>query len=150
MRSYCGGGKSRVGNNVRSLITSIVALLGTVLSSSFVLAADYGVDFGVETDAGKDAGSLTCLFNRMCNAKMESFGLRVSIHVLRSDPERARVYLDGDYLGCCYFDGGARSIEVDPRKPLSRVPFFKGIAAKGAFFIQNERVGTLYLRFDYR
>ena len=150
MRSYRGGGKSRVGNNVRSLITSIVALLGTVLSSSFVLAADYGVDFGAETDAGKDAGSLTCLFNRMCSAKMESLGLRVSIDVLRSDPERAYVYLDGNYLGCCYFDGGARSIEVDPRKPLSRVPFFKGIAAKGAFFIQNERVGTLYLRFDYR
>jgi hypothetical protein len=29
------------------------------------------------------------------------------------------------------------------------VPFFKGARAKGGLFIQNERVGTLYLRFQF-
>jgi len=115
-----------------------------------VLAADYSVDFGVETDAGKDAGSLTCLFDEICDAKLESLGLIVSLIVFRSNPERASVHLRGGDLSCCYFDGAADSIAIDPRKPLSRVPFFKGARARGALFIENERVGTLYLRFDYR
>jgi hypothetical protein len=30
------------------------------------------------------------------------------------------------------------------------VPFFKGASARGGLFIQNERIGTLYLRFHFR
>jgi hypothetical protein len=86
----------------------------------------------------------------MCSAKIESLGLIVSIHVFRNEPERASVSLYGGDLGCCYFDGAAGEKIIDPRKPLSRVPFFKGARARGGLFIQNERVGTLYLRFDYR
>ena len=127
----------------------LMMLLGTLLSGSSVLAADYSVDFGAETNAGKDAGTLTCPFGQVCDAKMESIGLRVSIDVFRSDPERAHVRLYGGDLSCCYFAYAADSITVDPRKPLSRVPFFKGARARGGLFIQNEPAGTLYLRFHF-
>src|SRR5882724_9166136 len=147
MRSYCGGGKSRVGNNARSQIIAIVALLGTVLSSSSLLAADYSVDFGIETDAGKDAGSIVCVFEQICSAEIESLGWRVTFHAFQSEPGRAIVRLYGGGLSCCYFAGAADSITIDPRKPLSRVSFFKGARARGGLFIENERVGTLYLRF---
>ena len=115
-----------------------------------MLAAGYSVDFGAETDAGKDAGSLVCLFDETCAAKVESLGLRISIIVFHSNPERAYVDLHGGDLSCCYFAGAARDTIIDPRQPLSRVPFFKGAAAKGALFIQNDRAGTLYLRFHFR
>ncbi len=39
------------------------------------------------------------------------------------------------------------SITIDPFKPPFRVPFFKGVRARGGLFVQNERVGALYLKF---
>jgi hypothetical protein len=139
-----------VRSNVRNLTTAILALIGIFLSDSSALAADYSVDFGVETDAGRDAGTLMCLFGQICDLKMESLGLRVSIHTFRSNPERASVRLYGGDLSCCYFADAADSIAIDTHERLSRVPFFKGDRARGALFIQNERVGTLYLRFHFR
>jgi hypothetical protein len=137
-----------VRRNLRNPITAILVLLGIFLSGTSVLAADYSVDFGAETDAGRDAGTLTCLFGQICRAKMESIGLRVSIDVFRSEPERAIVHLYGGDPSCCYFAYAADNTIVDPRKSLSRVPFFKGAEAKGGLFIENEPAGTLYLRFD--
>src|SRR5258708_29012263 len=113
-------------SNARSPITAVLALLGILLSGCSALAEDYSVDFGVETDAGKDAGTLTCLFGETCDAKLELLGLRVSIYVFRSEPGRASVYLYGGDLSCCYFAYAADSIHIDTREPLSRVPFFKG------------------------
>jgi hypothetical protein len=113
-------------------------------------ADDYGVDFGVETQLGEDAGSLMCVFDQVCSAKIDSLGLRVTIDVFRSHPKNAYVYLYGRDLSCCYFADAARSITIDPHEPLSRVPFFSGRPAQGALFIQNEYAGTLYLRFRFR
>lgn len=137
-------------NNVRSLMIAILTLLGTPLLGSSVRAADYSVDFGIETDAGKDGGSLACLFNDVCGARIESLGLRVTVYAFRNEPGRASVRLYSGDLSCCYFAGAADSIAVDPRKPVSRVPIFKGASARGGLYIENERVGTLYLRFYSR
>jgi hypothetical protein len=88
--------------NARRPIIATLTLLVTVLWGSPASADDYSVDFGVETDAGKDAGTLACRFGEMCDAKMESLGLRVAIHVFRHEPERATVYLDGGDLSCSF------------------------------------------------
>jgi hypothetical protein len=53
------------------------------------------------------------------------------------------------YLRLFYFDYAADSVAIDTRKPVSRVPFFKGERARGGLHIENERVGTLYLRFHF-
>ena len=142
-------------SNARNPIAAILTLLGVLLSGSPVLAADYpvlaadySVDFGAETDAGKDAGTIACTVGRTCIAKMESLGLTVTFFLLRSQSERVRVDLYGGDRGCCYFAGAADSIDVDARKPLSRMSFYRGIRARGALLIENERVGTLYLRFN--
>ena len=133
----------------RSPISAFLALVSTLLSGSFALAEDYSVDFGADTDRGRDAGTLDCRFGKVCHAKMESLGLTISLDIFRSDPVRARIRLYGGDLSCCYFAYAADSIAIDPHKPLSRVPFFKGARARGGLFIQNERAGILYLRFHF-
>jgi hypothetical protein len=140
-----------VRSNVRDPIVAILALLGTFLSGSSARAEDYSVEFGVDSDTGRDAGTLTCQFDETCAAKMESLGLHVSFYLSRRDSDRVSVHLE-DYnnISCCFFAGAADSIRIDPHQALSRVSFFKGVRARGALLIENERVGTLYLRFHSR
>lgn len=132
---------------VRNPIASCLALVGTLLSANVVLAADFSVDFGADTEQGRDAGSLDCRFGQVCHARMEALGLTFSVDIFRGDPVRAHVRLYGSDPGCCYFADATDSIAVDPFKPPSRVPFFKGARARGGLFVQNERVGALYLKF---
>src|SRR5690349_18098792 len=88
--------------------------LATALLSSTVRAADYSVDFGVDTvDAGKDAGSLTCQLKQVCSAKMEPLGLRLSVHLLWKDSGQAVIRLKNSDLNCCFFAGGGESITID-------------------------------------
>ena len=137
--------KIKVKRNARIAIT--LTFLTTFASGSSI-AADYRVDFGAETSAGKDAGSLRCAFERTCIAEMKSLGLTISLRLVPSEPERANVMLYGAERDCCLFAGAVESIDVDPRKPMFRTSFYRGIKAKGALLIENQRVGTLYLRFS--
>src|SRR5690348_2237887 len=102
---------------------AILCFLAVLASGNSVLAADYSVDFGVDSEAGRDAGSFTCQFDQVCHAKMKSLGLSISVSVRRDDAELARVQLSGNDLSCCYFRGAADKVFVDRRKLLSRVPF---------------------------
>ena len=129
--------------------TAILALPGILFLANLALAAGFSVDFGADTNRGRDASTLDCRFGQVCHAKMESLGLTVSLDIFRSDHSRAHVRLYGGDLSCCYFVDAADSITIDPHKPLSRVPFFKGARARGGLFIQNERAGALYLKFRF-
>lgn len=68
---------------------------------------------------------------------MDSLGLIVNIHRFRDKPGRASVYLYGSDLSCCYFVDAARSIAVDPREPLSRVPFLADNQRGGICFLKT-------------
>lgn len=118
------------------------------LSADVALAQNYSVDVGADTERGKDAGILDCRFGQACQAKMESLGFTVRVKISR-EPAFADVSMEGDDLGCCYFANGKSKMEIDARKPLSQVPIFKGSGPKGGLFIHNERVGYLYLRFNF-
>jgi hypothetical protein len=118
------------------------------LSADVALAQNYSVDFGADTERGKDAGTLDCRFGQACQAKMESLGFSVSVKIFR-EPAFADVSMEGDDLSCCYFANGKSKMEIDARKSSARVPIFKGRGPKGGLFIQNERVGFLYLRFHF-
>jgi hypothetical protein len=124
-------------------------LLFTFLTSVAALAEDYTVDFGAETKAGRESGTLHCRLNEFCDAKMQSLKLRISLQVLRSYPSEADVYLFSSELSCCYFANDRIDITVYPREQLSPLPFFKG-AGRGNLYIEKERAGTLYLRFHFR
>ncbi len=141
--------ESTVDSNSRSSINAILVTLGIFVLGSSALAADYRVDFGAETSAGKDAGTLNCLFDKICGTKLESLGLRVSVYMSRREPERASINLYGGDPSCCFFAGAADSMAINSLQPLSRVPFFEGAGARGGLFIENQRAGTLYLRFNF-
>jgi len=134
---------------------ALLAVLGTtlacaLLSSNTARAADYSVDFGVDTvNAGKDAGSLACQLRKRCSAKLEPLGLNVSFDVSWKESGEATVRLENEDRSCCYFADGRRSVTVDGRAPLSRLPFFRGAAPRGGLFVQNEPVGILFLRFKF-
>jgi hypothetical protein len=126
------------------------AMLAMLLHATSASAADYSVDFGVDSEAGRDAGLLTCMFEQTCHAKMESLGLTLSVRVPGGGAALARVRLSGSDQGCCYFRGVVDTTFVDRHLPLSRVPFFRGSPPRGGLFFENKRAGILYLRFSPR
>ena len=132
----------------RNPIAVLLALISILLSASATLAEDYSVDFGADTDRGRDAGTLHCQFGKSCEGKMESLGLGVGLLISHRD-DTAQVRLNGADVGCCYFAYAKDSIVIDARTPLSWVPIFKGMRSKGGLFIENERAGTLYLKFHF-
>ena len=144
------GAYLRPDRNVLFLITLACALVGVLMPSAASCADGYDVAFGVETKHGQDFGSITCHFSDVCSARMDSLGLTIMIDRFRDDPGRASVDFYGKDSSCCYFAGAARSKTVDPREPLSRVPFFSGEPARGYLLPQNEFAGTLYLKFRSR
>ena|SRR2546423_1451453 len=137
-------------NDIPRQFTKALALLGALLSGGRALAADYSVDFGVETSAGNDAGSLSCMFEETCGADLNSLGFRLTLLAFRRSSDRVAIRLYGRDLSCCYFAYAADSMTVDRRTTFSKVQFFKGTGAKGGLYVQNERAGTLYLRFNSR
>lgn len=139
-----GGGAS--GRRVPWLGPLILFFLCLLASTSQSWAADYDVDFGVEVRGARDAGSLRCRFDQGCSTNIDALGLRLSIVVLPYDPGNAHIHLYGNDSSCCYFAGAADSKTIDVDGPLSRIPFYRGVPAQGALFIQNEYVGALYIR----
>jgi hypothetical protein len=133
---------------VRSLARGIILALTFFLSANGAFAQDYSVEFGADTERGKDAGKLDCRFGHECHTKLESLGFSVSVKISR-EPGFADVSMQGDDRACCYFENGRNATVIDVRKPVSRVQIFKGIGSRGNLFIQNEHVGFLYLRFHF-
>ena len=142
IQAACTREKWPVRSYARRPATAILALPGILFLANLALAAGFSVDFGADTNRGRDAGTLDCRFGQVCHAKMESLGLTVSLDIFRSDHSRAHVCLYGGDLSCCYFVDAADSIIIDPHKPLFRVPFFNGARARGGLFLQNETAGA--------
>ncbi|MCP4618672.1 MAG: hypothetical protein GY844_19835 [Bradyrhizobium sp.] len=132
------------------LVALMLAAIAMLTSGSSVFAGDYSVEIGVDGRAGKDAGTVECVLDDICTMRLDPFGLKVTVYVPSRERHTASVSMYGDEADCCYFDGAARSIVIVPGGKLSRLPIYLGRQAKGAFFIQNEHVGILYLRIHRR
>ncbi len=122
-------------------------LLMTVRSPA--LAEDYDVEYGIETSAGKDGGSVSCQFGHRCNVSVDSLKLRFNILVYHHFRGEALLDIDGD-PACCLFEGAVSHLEIVTDGPLLPLRFFRGRPARGLEFFQNEYVGRLYLRFHFR
>lgn len=147
----CHWGKMNMKSGSRVISSVVLFLLAVLSSGNTVSAADYSVELGVDSRAGKDAATLECAIDQECSTRLEPLGLRIKVHVSKRDPDRAMVRLFGYEPGCCYFNGAASSALVEMRDPMSRLPIFLRDRARGDLFIENERpVGTLYLRFQQR
>jgi hypothetical protein len=136
-----------IGDLRHILFASMFAVTAIPTSANSLFAADYSVELGIDSRTGKDAGTVECVLDVLCTMQLQPFGLRVSVYVPSRVRDTASVSMYGDEADCCYFDGAAPSIVIVPGGKLSRLPIFRGRRAKGAFFIQNEHVGILYLRF---
>jgi len=124
-----------------------MVLTSLLVSANAALAEDYTVDFGADTDRGRDAGTLYCWLGKACEGKMESLGLKVRVLVSPTNTATARIELNGTNAGCCYFAYAKDSVIVDARASLSRVQMFRGMRSRGGLFVENEGAGTLYLKF---
>lgn len=113
-------------------------------------AGDYDVDYGAEVRGAEAVGSVACRFDKVCSASIEALGLRLSIDVLPYDPRSAQIRLYGSDPSCCYFAGAADSKTIDLGERVSKVPFYRGRPARRLLLIQNEYVGTLYIRIRRR
>src|SRR5215475_1200475 len=105
------------GGGVRALMKSLAGSPAAVLllASTPVSAKDYRLDYGIETRAGGDAGSIVCAYER-CVVKIEQLHLTLSIYVSRGYTDRERVELEGE-PACCFFDGGAQTQNIVTGNP---------------------------------
>lgn len=117
-------------------------------------ADDYDVDFGVEARGAENVGSVSCRFDQVCSATIAALSLRLTIDSLPYDPRSAQrsaqLHLSGSDPSCCYFAGAADSKIIDMSERIAIVPFYRGRPARRLLLIQNEYVGTLYIRIRRR
>ncbi len=130
---------------MRNFRLSIFVILSLVTSASPLLASDYTVDLGIDSQEGRDAATLVCEYNRICRANFDSLRLQISVEVFRGG--RAYIHLLSDRVACCYFSGAASSLVLDPKVSFSRNLFYEGHKGRGDLFIQNKKKGVLYVRF---
>jgi hypothetical protein len=131
----------------RTQFIVLLAVAGALLSGGAVHATDYSVEVGADTHLGKDASSLACRFDRTCHGELRALGLQVDLDFRQPTSVIARLRLYSRNPGCCYFEYGLDEITIDPREPLHQVPIFKGMKARGSMIVENERVGSLHLKF---
>jgi hypothetical protein len=135
----------------RTVKCAFVGILFTLLFGGAALAQDYTVDFAIDMHGRADTGSVECRFGNHCAVRVDSLRLKFQVVIYRSSSDLAHVTLDDD-SGCCLFQGAVSALTVDPRAPLKRHRLFVGQEAgdKSLVYIQNEHVGDLYLKFQFR
>jgi hypothetical protein len=129
--------------------TLMVALWASLLlSNGKGAAADYVVNYALDVDGKTDAGKKeTCEYVRPCEIISESSGIRVVMNFTYPDHLSVYTHVYGR-LGCCYFRDGADSISLDPKLPLHHLQIFEGRARRQNEFVQNRKIGVLYLSFS--
>jgi hypothetical protein len=138
----------QVNSRIKSLKLAIAVILATFFVSRLALAESYIVDFAVEVGDRQDGGSVECQFDRLCTVTAEKLRLNFDVSVSRDDPDRALLNVDGD-SGCCLLEGAVRTLAVETDQPRLRLRLFVGQPAKGLEFIENQYIGSLYLKFQF-
>lgn len=138
----------RVSIRTRFIIMLAVASLRLLLSGDAARAADYAVKIGADTRSGQETSSMLCWFDHRCHGELKELGLQVDVDVRRSLRRIARLRLRGNSRGCCTFENGRDETAIDLRRViLHKEPLYKGKNTKGGIVIENERVGSLYMKF---
>jgi hypothetical protein len=119
----------------------------SALMSGAARAADCTVKIGADTQSGRDVSSLICWFDHTCHGELKELGLQVDIDLSRAMTRIARLHVRTRSPGCCTFEHGRNETAIDLRGVLHREPIFKGPEARGGMIVENERVGSLYLKF---
>lgn len=133
----------------RSIFGPVATLL--LLSSADASAGDYSVTYAIDADAKNDAGKIeSCEYSKSCFITSASLGLSIFLSSVREDHRSVELQVYGP-SGCCYSADAARSIYLDIKPGLQRVPIYEGRARRRNEFVLNNRFGVLYIEFsDFR
>lgn len=135
----------RVG--IRTQFSLVLIVGGLLLSGTAACAADYAVKIGTDTLSGNDTSSLLCWFDHRCLGELKELGLQVDIDVRRAMSRIARLRLHRNSRGCCTFEHGRDEIAIDLLAALHREPIFESKKTEAGIIVENERMGSLYLKF---
>jgi hypothetical protein len=131
---------------IRSIWVAVLALV--LFSGNGAFAGDYSLVYAIDANGKTDSGRIeTCTYAKAC--EIEPAGMRLSIFLsfLHQDHSSTQLYIYGA-RGCCYSADADRTIYLDIRPGLLRVPIYAGVRRKGNEFVRNERFGVLYLEFS--
>jgi hypothetical protein len=131
------------------LISSICASLAFfLLSSAGASAGDYSVAYAIDANGKNDTGKIeNCSYDKACEIESASSGLSISMGFFHPDHSGVQLEVRGP-PGCCYSADAIRTIYLDIKPGLLRVPIYQGRARRENEFVQNKRFGVLYLEFS--
>jgi hypothetical protein len=133
----------------RSIFGLVATLL--ILSSADASAGDYSVTYAIDAYAKNDAGKIeSCEYLKSCFITSASLGLSIFLNSIREDRRSVELQVYGPF-GCCYSADAARSIYLDIKPGLQRVPLYEGRQRRRNEYVLNQRFGVLYIEFsDFR
>jgi hypothetical protein len=116
--------------------------IGGVAAGDYV--ATYAIDIGEKNDAGRIED---CVYEKPCQIVSKGVGLRINLNFSYPDHGRVHLHVYGP-PGCCVFSDAVESITLDPKQALQRVVVFEGRERVRNEYVQNRRIGVVYLSFS--
>jgi hypothetical protein len=132
---------------MRSILAALLFLYTTANAS----AGDYTVAYALEVGDQKDTGKIsTCNYTKPCEIVSEDLGLLIILVFIY--PSHSNLYVNVRRIrggrDCCFFADGKDSFAMDPHEMLRGTPIFEGHARRRNEFVENYKLGVLYLGFS--
>lgn len=131
------------------LVFVIANAIGALTMTDTAFAADYSVAYALEADGKTETGKIeSCHSVGSCRIKFHAIDATAELSYFAHPTDSDKIVLSmwGD-SACCYFGDGNDTISLDPTKQLHAVAIYAGHARRRNEFIQNQRLGVLYLSF---
>lgn len=131
--------------SIRSVCAALAVFL---LSNSSASAGDYSLTYAIDANDRHDAGKIeTCVYDKPCEIQPIGFGLSIFLSFIRANHRWVELHIFGE-PGCCYSADANRTINLEIKPGLLRVPLYEGRKRRQNEFVRNERFGILYLEFS--
>jgi len=132
---------------IRLICAAIAVFL--LLSCPTASAGDYSLSYAIDANGRNDAGKIeTCEYVKACEIEPVGFGPSIFLSFMHPDHRSVNIEVYGRRRGCCYSADATRTIYLDIKPGLLRVPLYEGRERSGNEFIRNEKFGMLYLEFS--
>jgi hypothetical protein len=131
---------------IRSARTALLPVF--LLSGAGASAADYSITYAIDANGKTSTGQIeTCDYEKSCAIEPPGFGLQIYLSFTRPDHRGVDLFIIGP-PACCYSSDATREFYLQIKPGLLRVPIYQGRARRGNEFVQNHKLGMLYLEFS--
>jgi hypothetical protein len=130
---------------------SILATLLLLCTNANVSAGDYTVAYALEVGGQNDTGKIAnCEYAQPCEIVSDNLGLIVQLDFIYPSHSNLHVSVRRIRGGraCCFFADGKDSFSMDPHELLRGMSIFEGHARRRNEFVENYKLGILYLGFS--